>query len=311
MSTQGRIPVANAPCSWGALEFEGLGGEQIAYTQMLDELSATGYVGTELGDWDYMPTEPALLQHELTSRGLSLRGAFVPVALFAEENHAEGVERAARTAKLLAAAGTPGDPPLLVLADANGSIPQRVKYAGRIEPHMGLTSREWTVFAEGTMRIAAAVRSQTGLRTVFHHHCAGYIETPEEIRKLLDLTDPELLGLVFDTGHYVYGSGSNHEAVLQGLEEFGDRIWYIHFKDCEPAITSRARQEKWGYFEAVSHGVFCELGQGCVDFEGVLAWLQAKGYDGWIVVEQDVLPGMGSPKESAARNRRYLCSLGL
>jgi inosose dehydratase len=32
---------------------------------------------------------------------------------------------------------------------------------------------------------------------------------------------------------------------------------------------------------------------------------------GWIVVEQDVLPGMGTPKESAQRNREYLKSIGL
>ena len=31
---------------------------------------------------------------------------------------------------------------------------------------------------------------------------------------------------------------------------------------------------------------------------------------GWIVVEQDVLPGMGNPRESARRNREYLRSLG-
>jgi inosose dehydratase len=43
----------------------------------------------------------------------------------------------------------------------------------------------------------------------------------------------------------------------------------------------------------------------------VLAELQAMNYGGWIVVEQDVLPGMGSPKESAARNRAYLRSIGL
>ncbi|HLL79651.1 MAG TPA: xylose isomerase, partial [Ktedonobacteraceae bacterium] len=75
------IPIANAPCSWGALEFEGLQGEQVAYSQMLDELRDTGYAGTELGDWGYMPTEPGALRAELERRGLAMVGAFVPVAL--------------------------------------------------------------------------------------------------------------------------------------------------------------------------------------------------------------------------------------
>ncbi|MDX1522722.1 MAG: xylose isomerase, partial [Anaerolineae bacterium] len=68
---------------------------------------------------------------------------------------------------------------------------------------------------------------------------------------------------------------------------------------------------EWDYFQAVGHGVFCELGQGCIDFPAVLEWLRQRDYDGRILVEQDVLPGMGAPKESARRNRDYLRSIGL
>ncbi len=63
--------------------------------------------------------------------------------------------------------------------------------------------------------------------------------------------------------------------------------------------------------ESVGHGVFCELGTGSIDFPGVLAALDEIGYDGWIVVEQDVLPGMGTPGESAMRNREYLRTIGV
>jgi inosose dehydratase len=61
----------------------------------------------------------------------------------------------------------------------------------------------------------------------------------------------------------------------------------------------------------VRRGVFCELGQGAADFKTAAAWLRARGYRGWIVVEQDVLPGMGAPRESAARNRAFLRTIGL
>jgi inosose dehydratase len=60
----------------------------------------------------------------------------------------------------------------------------------------------------------------------------------------------------------------------------------------------------------VRNGIFCELGKGQVDFCGIKRELEAQGYGGWIVVEQDVLPGMGSPFESARRNREYLASIG-
>jgi inosose dehydratase len=294
------------------LEFEGLEGQAIGYAQMLDELRAAGYTGTELGDWGYMPTDPAALRAELQQRDLALTGAFVPVRLRDLNAHAAGEEQAVRTAQLLVAAATEGTQPFLVLADDNGSDPERTMNAGRIMPGSGLNDEEWRIFAQGAERIARAVRDATGLRTVFHHHCAGYVETPDEIARLLELTDPDVLGLVFDTGHYVYGSGQNNGAVvLEGLQRFGDRIWYMHFKDCQPQVAEAARANGWDYFEAVRHGVFCELGKGCVDFRAVTAWLRERNYSGWITVEQDVLPGMGAPLESAQRNRDFLRSIGL
>jgi len=300
------LQVGNAPCSWGTLEFEGAQGEQIPYNCMLDELVETGYTVTELGDWGYMPTDPAALKSELSRRGLVMLGAFVPVALKEPAALAAGVANALKTARLLAAVGT--DPkPYLVLADINGTVPERTRNAGRVTAEMGLSPGVWKTFAEGANQVARAVREETGLRTVFHHHCAGYVETPEEIARFLELTDPELVGLVFDCGHYAYGSGGYD--VLAGLDRFAQRIWYIHFKDCQPEVASRARAEHWDYFQALRHGVFCELGKGSVDFPAVLRWMKAHHYDGYTLVEQDVLPGMGTTKESARRNREYLRSI--
>jgi inosose dehydratase len=306
--------IANAPCSWGSLEFEGLQGEAIPYGQMLDELRETGYTGSELGDWGYMPTDPVLLRSELERREVAMVGAFVPVALKFAEAHARGETQALRIARLLAgASGATGEQgPLLILADENGADPLRTGHAGRVTPQMGLSEQEWETFARGAERIARAVREETGLRTAFHHHCAGYVETPEETARLLGLTDARLLGLVLDTGHVLFGSGQNDgQAVIDALERFAGRIWHVHFKDCQPQVAARARSEGWDYFTALRHGVFCELGKGAVPFPGVVERLRAHHYQGWIVVEQDVLPGMGSPKASAQRNRDFLRSIGL
>ena len=76
-------------------------------------------------------------------------------------------------------------------------------------------------------------------------------------------------------------------------------------------MARRAQAEGWDYFGAVRQGVFCELGRGVVDFAAVRDWLRRRNYSGWALVEQDVLPGLGTPKESAQRNRDYLRSLGL
>ena len=302
----GKLRVGNAPCSWGTLEFEATKAEQIGFRQMLDELVETGYTGTELGDWGYMPTDPQELKQELTRRGVTMLGAFVPVALADASSHETGKRNAIKTARLLAEVAQ--DPaPFLVLADNNGSVPLRTLNAGRITPEMGLSAYKWKVFAEGANSIARAVRDATGLETVFHHHCGGYVETPEEIARFLELTDPQTIGLVFDTGHYVFGSGNCD--VIAGLDGFRDRIWYVHLKDCSLDVARKSKAESWDYFQSLRHGIFCELGSGCVDFPIVLRWLKDSRYEGYVLVEQDVLPGMGAPKESALRNRAYLRSI--
>ncbi len=298
------IRVANAPCSWGVLEFD-LDGKAAGYAQVLNEMALAGYAGTELGDWGFMPTDPAQLQSELSRRKLTMLAAFVPVALVNPEKHAAGEAQAVRTAQLLAA--TAGANCFIVLADDNGSDPVRTKNAGRITLEMGLNDAQWRVFADGANRIAKAVKTQTGLRTVFHHHCAGYVETPAEVEAFMKATDPELVGLVLDTGHYTFGGGDP----LQALRDYRDRIWHVHFKDCEPHVADQSRRERWDYFAAIQHGVFCELGKGSVDFPSVINALRTDGYSGWIVVEQDVLPGMGAPLDSARRNRAYLQTIGL
>jgi inosose dehydratase len=301
-----KLLVGNAPCSWGTLEFDTVKGEQIGYARMLDELADTGYTGCELGDWGYMPTEAGALAGELARRSLVMLGAFVPVALKDERAHDPGIAMALKTARLLAAVAS-NPKPYLVLADANSTDPVRTLRAGRITPGDGLIAAQWKVFAAGADRIAAAVYDQTGLRTVFHHHCAGYVETPEEIGRFLELTDPRKIGLVFDTGHFTYGAG--HARVIEALDRYADRLWYVHFKDCDLEIVKQARDEEWDYFMALRHGVFCELGKGAVDFPAVLRWLARHAYSGYVLVEQDVLPGMGAPKDSARRNREYLKSI--
>jgi inosose dehydratase len=300
------IKIANAPCSWGALEFDFEEiSEEIGYEQVLDEMKETGYLGTELGDWGYMPTSPSLLKAELDKRNLKLLGAFVPVALADTKNHAQGITSALKVAELMYKAGYKNA--FIVLADDNGTVPERTQNAGRIRPEMGLSEEQWKIYAKGAENIARAVKDTFGILTVFHHHCAGYVETPEEIDKLMSLTDPKLLGLCLDMGHYAFGGGDPVEA----LNKHADRIWHVHFKDFDPNIAKISKEANGDYFDAIKRGVFCELGNGSVDFQTIVQFLKDKKYNDWIVVEQDVLPGMGSPKICARTNREYLKRIGV
>ena len=139
------IKVANAPCSWGALEFNlEKKSEEIGFEQVLDEIAATGYIGTELGDWGFMPSEPKNLEKEIKKRQLELIGAFVPVALKDANNHQKGVSAALQVAGLMFDSGY--DKALIILSDDNGTVVERTQNAGRIHNGMGLNDDQWKLF---------------------------------------------------------------------------------------------------------------------------------------------------------------------
>lgn len=298
------IKIANAPCSWGVLEF-GLEGNTDTYEKVLNEMYETGYLGTELGDWGFMPSEPSQLKKELDQRNLNLVGAFVPVNFVDPAAHESGLNLALKTARLLKE--TDPEHARIVLSDDNGKNETRTRLTGRIKPEHSLSPENWDIFTKGVESIAKTVKNETGLHCVFHHHCAGYIETPWEIERLLDSTSPEYVNLCFDTGHFAFGGGDP----VQGLIQYRERMGHVHFKDWSHTIFKEVVENDLDYFDAVGKGIFCELGKGSINFRSVLDELNKQKYSGWIVVEQDVLPGMGSPKESAKRNREYLNSIGL
>lgn len=297
------LKIANAPCSWGVIE--NIVGERTTYKQVIDEIQATGYLGTELGDWGFMPTNPDKLTDELAQRELALLGSWVSVHLHDPKRHAESAADAVRTARLLAAVG--GEDAVIVLGNDPYGDPLRTKVAGRVQPEHMMSDEQWKIFTDGAHRVASEVKAQTGLRTVFHHHVGTWVETPAETQRFLEMTDPALIGLCFDTGHWRFGGGDP----VAGIRQHGERIWHVHFKDHDPNVAQQSRANEWGGPTSVEHGIFCELGKGDVDFPAVVDALEAIGYDGWVVVEQDVLPGMGTPRESAQRNRDYLRSINL
>ncbi|HKZ79351.1 MAG TPA: TIM barrel protein [Pyrinomonadaceae bacterium] len=291
------IQVGNAPVSWGIMEVAGW-GKQIPYSQLLDEMAEAGYAGTELGPYGYLPTEPKQLTSELSARGLQLVASFVPVPLAHPERHEAGYEEAMQVAQLLAQAGAR----LIVLADEMSEA--RMAVSGRVDDSRdGMNEQQWNGAAQILARIAKAC-GELGLSSVFHHHAGTFVETPKEVEQLCERTDPDLLGICLDTGHYFFGGGDPVDAVRL----YGARIRHLHLKDVQLPILEAARRDGIGFLEAVRRGVFCELGAGAVDLKRVVQDMTAEGYSGWAIVEQDVDTSgeAAKPFESAVRSRRYL-----
>jgi inosose dehydratase len=298
------VRIANAPCSWGVIE--GIEGETAGYVRVIDDMAETGYAGTELGDWGFMPTDPDELRSQLDARGLALMGSWVSVWLHDRSKHETSADDAVRTAKQLARVGGPES--VVVLGNDPYGDPHRTQISGRVTSRDALSDDQFAVFAEGADYVAKRVWDEAGIRTVVHQHIGTWIETEAEARRLFDMTDPDVLGLCLDTGHWAFGAGGDPVAAVR---EFRDRVWHVHFKDARPSVMAASREHDWSGPESLGQGVFCELGEGCVDFPGMVEALREIDYQGWVVVEQDVLPGMGSPRESARRNREYLRSIGV
>jgi inosose dehydratase len=296
--------VANAPISWGIMEHVDYPADY-PYTRVLDEMAQAGYRGTELGPYGFLPADPARLRQDLEKRSLTLCSAFVDIELGNTAAHGEGLAYVARSAKLISAAGAG----LLILSDR--ITPARNATAGRRAESNVLqwTDAEWKVAVSAIGQVIAQCKA-VGLRVAFHHHAGGHVETPEEIDRLFSLFPPDQLGLCLDTGHYQYAGGD----AVAFLEKQVSRVWCVHFKDVNEQKAAEARQARMNFHQAVRHGIFAPLGKGGIDFPRILALLQKGHFDGWLVVEADVLPGgagADAPMANAVSGREYLRAMGI
>ena len=298
------IRAASAPINWGIMEHVELPADY-PYGRVLDEIAKAGYSGTELGPYGFLPAEPAVLRRDLEKRSLILCSAFIDVELGNPSAHEAGLAEVARSAKLISEAGAK----LLVLSDK--ITPARNATAGRRSDcnQISWNDAEWKAAATAIGKIIARCKT-VGLRVAFHHHAGGHVETPEEVDRLFSLFPANELGLCLDTGHYIYGGGD----AVAFLEKQVSRVWCVHLKDVYDAKANEARRAKMNFHAAVRHGIFAPLGKGSVDFPRVISLLRNGHYDGWVVVEADVLPGgvgADSPLANAIAGREYLRKLGI
>ncbi len=261
----------------------------VPYPRILDEIQRAGYRATE---WSRsLSPDPVRLKEDLAARGLEMVGAFVGVDFKDRSKQPAEVARALEKARFLQALGAP----YLVLADSGDEARRRV--AGAVPRELALSPEALEAVARGMEELGARVR-ELGLALVVHPHAGTYLETPEEVRGLLDSTDPDLVGLCLDTGHLVYGGADPVELV----RSYGERVRYVHLKDVDGRVLQETRGR--GFREALLRYVFAPLGTGMARIPEVVAALRAVGFGGVVVLEQDTTPE--DPTETALRNRIYV-----
>lgn len=293
------IKIGNAPCSWG-VEFPD-DPRNPAWETVLDECAGAGYTGIELGPVGFMPEDPAILGDALAARNLELIGGVVFRA-FHDPNAWDNVmDGAVRTCKALVAHGAKH----LVLIDSIS--PRRAPTAGRADEAEQMEMSEWNNFRDRIATVARMGAEEYGLTVGIHAHAAGFMDFEPELERLLDEVDEDILKICFDTGHHSY---AGFDPVMFMKRHIG-RISYMHFKDIDPKVKAEAIANRTGFYDACGQGIFCNLGEGDVDFPAVRRILLDNGFKGWCTVEQDCDPTLDvSPIDDARANREYLESIG-
>ncbi|MFK0048005.1 sugar phosphate isomerase/epimerase family protein [Streptomyces sp. NPDC090741] len=293
-----RIRIGSAPDSWGVwFPDDPL---QTPWERFLDEVADSGYEWIELGPYGYLPTDPARLAEETAERGLRVSAGTVFTGL----HHGPAVwaqtwEHVSRIAALTQAMGAGH---LVVIPSF-----WRDDKTGKVLEDRTLAPAQWRELTTQTERLGREVRDRYGLRIVVHPHADTHIDTPENVARFLDATDPDLVSLCLDTGHYAYCGGDS----VQAIETFAERIGYLHLKQVDPRILAEVLAEQLPFGPAVGRGVMCEPPSGVPALEPVLAAAQRLGVDLFAIVEQDMYPcPPDRPLPIARRTRAYLRSCG-
>jgi inosose dehydratase len=295
-----QLSIGNAPCSWGVEFFDD--PRNPPWPRVLDEAKAAGYRGIELGPLGYMPEDPAILGPALAERGLTLIGGVLFRPFHDPGQWAQVQDATYRTCRALTAHGARQ----LVLIDSIS--PRRAPTAGRSKEAERLRGTDRTALHERLRSVAKIGTEEFGLVVTMHAHAAGFVEFEDELEDVLDSIAPGLLGVCLDTGHSVY-AGFDPVAFYR---RHSQRISYLHFKDVDPAVLRRAIESRTGFYDACAAGVFCNLGEGIVDFLALKGALDEAAFSGWGTVEQDRDPtGARSTLLDATANLKYLKTAGL
>ena len=293
------IEIGNAPCSWG-VEFAD-DPRNPEWRSVLKDCADAGYKGIELGPVGYMPEDPAILGEALAEHDLTLIGGVVFRPFHDQDQWDDVMDGAVRTCKALVAHGAKH----LVLIDSISE--RRAPTAGRADEAEQMDKAEWSAFRDRIATVAKMGAEDYGLTVGMHAHAAGFIDFEPELERLLDEVDENILKICFDTGHHSY-AGFDPVAFM---ERHIDRISYMHFKDIDPKVKADVIAKRTGFYDACGQGIFCNLGQGDVDFPRVRQILLDNDFDGWCTVEQDCDPTLDvNPIEDARANANYLKSIG-
>lgn len=283
------------PISWSNDDLPSLGGETPLETA-LSEGKAIGYEGFELGN--KFPREPAALKAVLARHGLACVSGWYSGRL-ARRSVAEEIDAVGPHLDLLAKNGST----VMVYGEVADSI--QGSSAPLYQRPRFVKAEQWSAYGE---RLTAFGRHllEHGVRLAYHHHMGAYVESPADVDKLMALTDPTKVFLLFDTGHAYFGGAVTP---VDLLKKHVKRVVHVHCKDVRTPVIAQARNDGWSFLNGVINGTFTVPGDGSIDYAAVLKTLKDNGYEGWLVVEAEQDPAVAPSYQYAKKGYETLRGL--
>ena len=267
-------------------------GEWNTIDVMFDDLATVGFRGTEVAGW-YPPKEE--VKAKADAAGLKIVAQWFSSFIVRDGIDAVIPEFRATCEYLQFLGAT-----RVVVSEQTGSV-QGIRDICIFENKPVLTEEEWPVLAAGLDKLGE-IAHEYGLDLVYHHHLGTVVQTKEETFKLLELTDPTKVSLLFDTGHAFVGDGD----ILGLLHGAIDRIKHVHFKDVRPEKMAESKEAKRSFLDSFLAGMFTVPGDGTIDFTEPYNFLVEHGYKGWILVEAEQDPKVAEPLKYAEIARSYV-----
>lgn len=292
MLNKEKVFLGIAPIGWTNDDMPDLGKEN-TFEQTVSEMALAGFQGSEVGS--HYPTDPQILKKALELRGLTICNQWFSSFLISrpyEETEAAFIKQCDFLRQVGARCIGVSEQSYSIQGMLDHPI-QEGKYV--------MNEEEWEVLVSGLNRLGR-IAKEKGLILTFHHHMGTVIQTEEEIDRFMESVDPELVYLLFDSGHLSF-AGIDPEQILR---KYVSRVRHVHLKDLRKDIVEQSRKERWSFLKGVREGTFTVPGDGDVDFGSILQILEEADYQGWIVVEAEQDPARANPLEYAIKARKYI-----
>jgi len=281
-----------APIGWTNDDMPDL-GKEIPFEQAIDEMALAGFSGTEVGN--KYPKDPTVLRSALAPRDLQIASAWFS-AFLTTKSYEEVAEAFTKHRDFLHAMGAK----VVVVAEQGHSV-QGMLDKGVFRDKPSFTDDEWHRLTDGLNKLGQLAKA-VDMQVVYHHHMGTGVQTTAEIDRLMENTDPELVSLLFDTGHLVLSG----EDPLFIYNKYASRIKHIHFKDVRPEMAAKVKADNMSFLDGVRAGMFTVPGDGQIDFSPIYSAIVASDYSGWIIVEAEQDPAKANPLQYAQLAKGYL-----